>query len=133
MYAAAYVWAKIIGYMEQRLTDVTVSAWLDDAEVVRLTDEVLTLYSPSDFRQDVIRERCAPYIREALQELRLGERRLEVWGDAQLRSYRQERRSESAIPFNPQFTFESFVTGPGNRMAGKIAQAAADQIGRAHV
>ena len=32
MYASAYVWAKILMYLEERLSAVTVSAWLDDAE-----------------------------------------------------------------------------------------------------
>ena len=43
MYSPAYVWAKILMYMEERLTAVTVSAWLDDAEVVELTEEEKTL------------------------------------------------------------------------------------------
>ena len=34
MYASAYVWAKIINYLEERLTAVTVSTWFDDAEVI---------------------------------------------------------------------------------------------------
>ena len=34
MFAAAYVWAKIINYLEEKITPTMVSAWLDDAEVV---------------------------------------------------------------------------------------------------
>ena len=32
MYAASYVWAKVLSYMEQQLSEVMVSAWFDDAE-----------------------------------------------------------------------------------------------------
>ena len=34
MYSSAYVWAKVLSHMEERLGAVTVSAWFDDAEVV---------------------------------------------------------------------------------------------------
>ena len=41
MYSSAYVWAKILNYIEECLGAVTVSAWFDDAEVVELTEEPL--------------------------------------------------------------------------------------------
>ena len=58
MYSSAYVWAKVMGHMEQRLGNVTVAAWFDDAEIVELNEEHLILYSSSDFRRDYIRPRC---------------------------------------------------------------------------
>ena len=58
MYSSAYVWAKVLIHMEERLSAVTVSAWFDDAEVVELNEEHLILYSPSDFRREIIRRRC---------------------------------------------------------------------------
>ena len=51
MYASAYVWAKIIGYLEERLTPVVVSTTFEDTEVVDFTDEALILYSPSEFHR----------------------------------------------------------------------------------
>ena len=38
MYSSAYVWAKILGYLEERLTSVTVSGLFDDAEGVELNE-----------------------------------------------------------------------------------------------
>ena len=69
MYASAYVWAKVINYLEERLSPVTVSAWFDDAEVVELNEEQLILYSASDFRREIIRRRCTEYIQDALKEI----------------------------------------------------------------
>ena len=62
MYSSAYVWAKIVSYMEERLSAITVSTCLDDAEVVELNDRNLIIYSSSDFRRDLIRRRYASYI-----------------------------------------------------------------------
>ena len=50
MYSSAYVWAKVLAYMEDRLTATVISTWFDDAEVVELTDQKLVLFSPSEFR-----------------------------------------------------------------------------------
>ena len=46
MYSSAYVWAKVLSYIEERLGPTTVSAWFDDAEVVELNESNLILYSP---------------------------------------------------------------------------------------
>lgn len=40
MYSSAYVWAKVLSHMEERLGAVTVSAWFDDAEVVELNEGI---------------------------------------------------------------------------------------------
>ena len=69
MYSSAYVWAKVLSHMEDRLGAVTVSAWFDDAEVVELNEEHLIIYSSSDFRREIIRRRCTDYIHDALKEV----------------------------------------------------------------
>ena len=69
MYSSAYVWAKVLGHMESRLTPQVVSTWFDDTEILELTDEKLVLYSPSSFRKDIILRRCVGYIKEAMQEI----------------------------------------------------------------
>ncbi len=130
MYASAYAWAKIISYLEERLTEVVVSSWLDDTEVIELSEEKLTIYSPSDFRQEVIRERCAPHIQDAMRDLFHKEVKLEVWGDAELREYRQQKKDDNPIFFNKQFTFDSFVSGQCNDLAVKVAKAASANPGQ---
>ena len=54
MYSSTYIWAKVLGHMEQQLTAAVVSTWFDDTEVLELTDQKLVLYSPSTFRKDMI-------------------------------------------------------------------------------
>ena len=66
MYSSTYIWAKVLGHMEQQLTPAVVSTWFDDTEVLELTDQKLVLFSPSTFRKDMIVSRCAVYIQEAL-------------------------------------------------------------------
>lgn len=129
MYSAAYIWAKTITYLEERLSAVTVSAWLDDAELVELHENRLVIYSPSDFRQETIRRNCKPYIEDALRELFHMDAELEIWGDAQLTQYRQEKTSKSLWEFNPQFNFDNFIAGTANEIPLRAAMHVAEHLG----
>ena len=132
MYASAYVWAKIINYLEERLTAVTVSATFDDAEVVELNEEQLILYSPSDFRRETIRRRYKQHIQDALSEIFNSEAKLVVFGDEELNAYRSKGKQNTSMDFNPQFSFDNFVVGPSNRFAHGAAIAVSNIPGQVY-
>ena len=132
MYASAYVWAKIINYLEERLTAVTVSTWFDDAEVIELNEERLILYSPSDFRREIIRRRCTDYIQDALKEIFNSDAKLIVFGDEELNAYKSKGKQTTSMDFNPQFSFDNFVVGPSNRFAHGAAIAVSNIPGQVY-
>lgn len=126
MYSSAYVWAKIIGHIENRMGAAAASTWFDDAEVVELNEQQLVLYTPSPFRKDIIQRRCADYIKDALRELFDTELELVVLDDEELADYKSRREKPKFVEFNPQFTFEKFVVGSSNRFAHAAAVAVAN-------
>ncbi len=132
MYSSAYVWAKVLSHMEERLGAVTVSAWFDDAEVVELNESNLILYSPSDFRREIIRRRCTDYIHDALKEIFNSDAKLLVFGDEELNARKSKGKSPSSMDFNPQFTFDNFVVGPSNRFAHSAAVAVSKTPGQVY-
>ena len=132
MYSSAYVWAKVLSHMEERLGAVTVSTWFDDAEVVELNEEQLIIYSATEFRQDFIRRRCTEYIQDALKEIFNSEAKLVVYGDEELNAYRSRGVQKSSMDFNPQFTFDNFVVGPSNRIAHGAAIAVSKNPGQVY-
>ncbi len=132
MYSSAYVWAKVLSHMEERMGAVTVSAWFDDAEVVELTEDHLILYSPSDFRRDVIRRRYTESVQDALKEIFSSDTKLIVFGNEELKSYEAKDKTNTSMDFNPQFTFDSFVVGPSNRFAHGAAIAVTNNPGQVY-
>ena len=132
MYSSAYVWAKVLSYMEERLGAVAISAWLDDAEVVELNEDNLILYSPSDFRREIIRRRCTDYIHDALKEIFNSDAKLLVFGDEELNARKAKGKSPTSMDFNPQFTFDNFVVGPSNRFAHSAAIAVSKTPGQVY-
>ena len=132
MFSSAYVWAKIISYIEEQLGPVVVSAAFDDAEVVELNEEHLIIYSASDFRRDLIRRRYTDYIHEALKEIFNSDAKLMVFGDEERESFNARGKSKTSMDFNPQFTFDNFVVGPSNRFAHSAAIAVSNTPGQVY-
>ncbi|MBQ2919840.1 MAG: chromosomal replication initiator protein DnaA [Oscillospiraceae bacterium] len=129
MYSSAYVWAKVLIHMEERLGAVTVSSWFDDAEVVELNDEHLIIFSPSDFRREIIIRRCTEYIQDALREIFNSNAKVIVFNEEQLAQHRSGGKKSASLEFAPQFSFENFVVGPSNRFAHGAAIAVANAPG----
>ena len=132
MYSSAYVWAKVLSYLEEQLTAVSVSTWFNDVEVVELSEEQLILYVPDEFRQGYIRTRLAPYIEEALVEIFQSNAKVVVFDAVETENYRNKGNSSASMDFNPQFNFENFVVGPSNRMAHSAAIAVSNTPGQVY-
>lgn len=132
MYAAAYVWAKVLSYLEDRMTNITVSAHFDDAEIVELTNEHLIIYSPSEFRRSTIVNRYSVMIQDALKEIFDSDAKLIVFGDKELNAFKNRGKMNTSMDFNPQFTFDNFVVGPSNRMAHSAAIAVSNTPGHVY-
>ena len=132
MYSSAYVWAKVLSHMEERLGAITVSAWFDDAEIVELNDSNLILYSPSDFRREIIRRRCTDYIQDALKEIFNSDAKLLVYGDEERDAFENKHKVTPSMDFNPQFTFDNYVVGPSNRFAHSAAIAVSKTPGQVY-
>ncbi len=132
MYSSAYVWAKVFSHMEERLGSVTIAAWFDDAEIVELNEERLILHTSSEFRRDIIRQRCVAYIQDALKEIFNSDAKVIVFSDEELENYKSKGKSPTSMDFNPQFNFDNFVVGPSNRMAHSAAIAVSKNPGQAY-
>ena len=132
MFASAYVWAKIISYLEEHLSSVTVSAWFDDAEVIEFNEDHLIIYSPNEFRRDMIARRCTPYIQDALRELFDSSAKLKILDDEELKQLRNGGIRAGTMDINPQFTFQNFVVGPTNQFANNAAMAVVESAGQVY-
>ena len=134
MYSSDYVWAKVLSYLEDQLTAITISAYFDDAQVVELTEEQLILYSPSEFRRSTIVRRYTDYIQDALKEIFDSDANLVVFGDEELAAHKNKGQDKIAtsMDFNPQFSFDNFVVGPSNRFAYNAAMAVTKTPGQVY-
>ena len=127
MYSNAYVWSRVLTYLEQHSPAVAVTSYFDDAEIVELDESKLVIYSPSPFRKDVILNRYTQLLRQAMQELFQTEVELVVLDEDELPQYSMKKRRRSSTFFNSQYTFDTFVVGSSNKHAFSAAAAVADE------
>ena len=132
MYSNAYVWAKVISYLDERLTPGIVSTFFDQSYILERSEQKLTIYAPSEFCKDFISNRCLGYIRDAVRDLTDQDPELEIVCEEELSEFQKSRERAGRPRFNPQFTFESFVVGPSNRFAYNAALAVTDRPAAAY-
>lgn len=131
MYSSDFVWAKVLADLEKRFGEIAFVSWLDDAKVLELTEDTLTIYTPSDLRKDIIETRVAEYIRESLaMQFDMHVTVKVLTGEQSLAP--QKPAKPLFIEYNPQFTFDRFIVGPSNRFAHAAAVAVANKPAEAY-
>ena len=126
MYSNAYVWSRVLSYLEQHSPAIAIASYFDDAEVIELTESKLVIYSPSPFRKDVIVKRYIDQIREAMRDQFQTEVEVVVLDEAELPQYSKNKKNRNFVEFNSQYTFDKFVVGSSNQHAFSAARAVAD-------
>ena len=132
MYSKAYIWSRVLSYLETNYPTAVAIYMLDDAEVIEITDRKLVLYSPSTYRKEMILDRFSDKILEAMREQFQSDVELIVLDEEELPKYTGEKTKRRFVDFNSHFTFDSFVVGPSNEHAYSAALAVAEERGKAY-
>lgn len=132
MLSSAFVWAKVLAYMDNRLGPQVVASWFDNTDLVELNEERLVLHAPSPFCKEMILRRCKEYIDDALKEIFDTKLELVVLTDEEMESYEKKNEDKSVPAFNPQYTFSTFVVGSSNRFAYSAAVGVAKEPGKSY-
>ena len=128
MHSAAEIWNRVLSLMEGPLTSTTLNTWFDDTEALSLTPDRLTLYTPSDFKRDIITSRYLPNIQQALRELISADIEVTVLGQGE--KPQGDPHRGDFLPGTEEYTFDTFVVGSSNKFAYSAAQAVADAPGK---
>ena len=132
MYSNAFIWAKVIAYLDERMTPGIVSTFFDQSYILEKKEDRITVYAPTEFCKDFIERRCLGYIRDAVRELTDQDFEIAVVCEEELEEFQKSKEKSGRPRFNPQFTFDSFVVGPSNRFAYNAALAVTDKPASAY-
>ena len=125
MNSAADVWTKVLKILGNELTSTALTTWFDDCRAIEISDNRLVIYTPSNFKKDVIEGRFIGSVKNALRELFSGDFDVLVLGEGGLDTF-AGKGGASHEPSEEEFTFERFVVGNSNKFAHAAAKAVAE-------
>ncbi|RLE36593.1 chromosomal replication initiator protein DnaA [Candidatus Acetothermia bacterium] len=134
------IWNTIVSALRDEVPHASFQIWLADVEPLSFTGEVLAIGVPDPFTKGGIERRYRETIeriaaREFDRPLSLDVR---VVDDGRKPTPPQLGREEMAsqprdtLPLNPDYTFESFVSGKNNQLAYAASMAVVDTLGKAY-
>ncbi|MBR6258652.1 MAG: chromosomal replication initiator protein DnaA, partial [Oscillospiraceae bacterium] len=126
MNSVSDVWKSVLDIMGEQLTPIAISTWFGECQPVELTDNKLIVYSPSEFRTDMIEKMFIQYVRDALKQLFAADIEVLFLGDAQMNNYRTSGLKNESREDSGEFTFENFIVGSSNKFAHAAAKAVAE-------
>lgn len=132
------IWSATLGELELQMTQATFNTWLRDSRLLKYEDGAFVIGVKSGYAKDWLEHRLLPTIKRTLarQTGKTVEVKFIVWSDEQ----QPESVSLLNLPtpathvtpapppanLNPRYVFDSFVVGPGNRLAHAASMAVAE-------
>lgn len=131
MQSVSDIWSMVLSRLREDLSETTIKTWFDDTTVVALEGNSLILYCPNTFKRNTIQDRFLPNIQASLKDIFSQDISVRFLDEEGLRRYRgQEERKPVSMMDSGEFTFETFVVGPSNKLACAAARAVADAPGQ---
>ena len=130
-----YVWKQISERAKNMISPISYDSFIGVLEPVDIEGRKIVLKASTDMTANVIMNKHADNLREAIQKCNLGvtDFRLFVEGSD---AFPLEAESDAfedfpSSPINKQFTFDSFVVDPGNKLVYAAAKEVAENPGGA--
>jgi len=141
------IWQAALGELQLELTRATFETWLRNSRLVACEDGIFVIGVANTYARDWLESRLRSVVARVLTRLtgRTASVRFVVW-----EGQREEPETHSTLPLlngkttessrrnersndtlNPRYTFDSFIVGPGNRLAHAACMAVAERPARA--
>lgn len=132
------VWHGVLAHV--RATYPTLARqWFDDLEPLGIHAGTFVVRAHSSLHRDYLARQCLGPFKESLQAvtghllaLRFLGPEDEIVAPAPPPPARERPRRDDSLVINPDYTFDHFVIGPGNRLAHAAALAVAERPGKAY-
>ncbi len=126
------IWLSVMDVLAAELTTTSINTWFADCKPIELTDTRLVIYTPTDFKRNIIVNRFSATIIAALSDLFSCPFELMVLSEDELDDYERTGEPDDSLPEVAGYTFDQFIIGNSNKFAHAAAIAVADNPGLAY-
>jgi chromosomal replication initiator protein len=133
------VWSAALGELQLQMTQATFDTWLRDSRLLKYEDGTFVIGVKNGYAKDWLEHRLLATVKRTLARLtgRTVAVKFVVWSE----ETQQEDDVSLLVPpasvsartsgpapanLNPRYTFDSFVVGPGNRLAHAASMAVSE-------
>ena len=125
--SVADVWDNVLQQLKKDLSETTISTWFDELEAVDIQGNTFILHCGNDFKKGYIESLFLKNIKAALRDLFSTEFEVRVMDSAALAEFNGDLGSKQSDRFtSDEFTFDTFVVGPSNKLAYAASVSVAD-------
>ena len=118
MNSVADVWDNVLQQLKRELSETTIRTWFDELEAVDIRDGTLYLHCSNSFKQGYIEELFMKNIRASLKDLFSTDIKVTILDDEAYAAFLGgEPAKHGSFDPDDEFTFETFVVGPSNKLA----------------
>ena len=127
MNSVADVWNNVLQQLKGDLSETTIATWFDELEAVDIRGSTFFLHCSNDFKKGYIESLFMKNIKASLHDIFSTDFEVQILDDQAFaefsggETHRQSDRFTSA-----EFTFDTFVVGPSNKLAYAASMAVAE-------
>ena len=127
MNSVADVWNNVLQQLKGELSETTIATWFDELEAVDIRGNTFLLHCSNDFKKGYIESLFMKNIKASPHDIFSTDFEVQILDDQAFaefnggETHRQSDRFTSA-----EFTFETFVVGPSNKLAYAASMAVAE-------
>ena len=118
MNSVADVWAIVLQQLKKELSETTIAAFFDELEAVDIRGNTFILHCANDFKKGYIESLYLKNIKDCLHDIFSTDFEVQILDDLAFTELNGGTvRKQSDRFTSDEFTFETFVVGPSNKLA----------------
>ena len=127
MNSVADVWENVLQQLKRDLSETTIATWFDELKAVDIQGNTFILHCPNDFKKGYIESLFLKNIKAVLHDIFSTEFEVQILDNDAYNTFNGGAAKKQNDRFtSDEFTFETFVVGPSNKLAYAASQSVAE-------
>ena len=121
------IWENVLRQLRGTLSETTISTWFDELTIVDIRGNTCFLHCPNEFKKGYIESLFLPNIKAALHDIFSTDFEVQLLDNSGFQEFQGSAPQKKTDRFtSAEFTFETFVVGPSNKLAHAASMAVAE-------